>query len=118
VILAGCKAEHFILESSSDKNGRSKKCVGLVTTCVSNDINKKLCTIIVTLALLFGTFASLVLWESGRNGAMPVHCARVRAGQRPHREDHGRRGPRALHSKPRRHRRSSASACTARCTSS
>ncbi|VAH16296.1 unnamed protein product [Triticum turgidum subsp. durum] len=45
VILAGCKAERFILESSTEgrgKNGRSKKCVGLVATCLSNGITKKL----------------------------------------------------------------------------
>ncbi|XP_047093198.1 long-chain-alcohol oxidase FAO1-like [Lolium rigidum] len=38
VILAGCKAERFILESGGgSKNGRSKKCVGLVATCTSNN---------------------------------------------------------------------------------
>ncbi|KAM0930648.1 hypothetical protein ACQ4PT_000842 [Festuca glaucescens] len=37
VILAGCKAERFILKSGGVKNGRSKKCVGLVATCVSNN---------------------------------------------------------------------------------
>ncbi|KAF6983417.1 hypothetical protein CFC21_001606 [Triticum aestivum] len=42
VILAGCKAERFILQNNSDKNGRSKKCVGLVATCMSNGITKKL----------------------------------------------------------------------------
>jgi long-chain-alcohol oxidase len=78
VILAGCKAEHFILESSSGKNGRSKKCVGLAATCVSNGINKKLCIIIVTLVLLFGAFASLVLWESGRH--MKEQMERCRRG--------------------------------------
>jgi long-chain-alcohol oxidase len=42
VVLTGCKADRFILESSSGKNGRSKKCVGLMATCLSNGITKKL----------------------------------------------------------------------------
>ncbi|KAG8091945.1 hypothetical protein GUJ93_ZPchr0012g19904 [Zizania palustris] len=43
VILTGCKAERFILErNAGGKNGRSKKCVGLVATCTSNGITKKL----------------------------------------------------------------------------
>uniref|UniRef100_A0ACD5TXK2 Uncharacterized protein n=1 Tax=Avena sativa TaxID=4498 RepID=A0ACD5TXK2_AVESA len=43
VILAGCKAERFILESGgSGKKGRSKKCVGLVARCASDGITKKL----------------------------------------------------------------------------
>jgi long-chain-alcohol oxidase len=49
VILAGCKAECFILKSSDGKNRQSKKCIGLVATCVSNNINKKMCTVIETL---------------------------------------------------------------------
>ncbi|KAF0930345.1 hypothetical protein E2562_032188 [Oryza meyeriana var. granulata] len=40
VILTGCKAERFILESNA--GGRSKKCVGLVATCMSNGITKNL----------------------------------------------------------------------------
>ncbi|KAL5225455.1 hypothetical protein ABZP36_012094 [Zizania latifolia] len=43
VILTGCKAERFILEKNAGgKKGRSKKCVGLVATCTSNGITKKL----------------------------------------------------------------------------
>uniref|UniRef100_A0A452YE64 Long-chain-alcohol oxidase n=1 Tax=Aegilops tauschii subsp. strangulata TaxID=200361 RepID=A0A452YE64_AEGTS len=42
VILAGCKAERLIFQNNSGKNGRSKKCVGLVATCMSNGITKKL----------------------------------------------------------------------------
>ncbi|KAL5225286.1 hypothetical protein ABZP36_011925 [Zizania latifolia] len=45
VILTGCKAERFILESNTGdrgEKGRSKKCVGLVATCMSNGITKKL----------------------------------------------------------------------------
>ncbi|TVU28538.1 hypothetical protein EJB05_20059, partial [Eragrostis curvula] len=46
VILTGCKAERFVLESNSPgKKGRSKKCVGLVATCVGSGnggITKKL----------------------------------------------------------------------------
>uniref|UniRef100_A0A0E0M8P6 long-chain-alcohol oxidase n=1 Tax=Oryza punctata TaxID=4537 RepID=A0A0E0M8P6_ORYPU len=41
VILTGCKAERFILESNGG-GGRRKKCVGLVATCMSNGITKKL----------------------------------------------------------------------------
>ncbi|VAH04261.1 hypothetical protein VPH35_001971 [Triticum aestivum] len=39
VILTGCKAERFILQSNSGKNGRSKKCVGLLATCMSNGLH-------------------------------------------------------------------------------
>ncbi|CAD6212871.1 unnamed protein product [Miscanthus lutarioriparius] len=44
VILTGCKAERFILESNPGgvENGRSKKCVGLVAACMSDGITKKL----------------------------------------------------------------------------
>ncbi|KAF6994590.1 hypothetical protein CFC21_011252 [Triticum aestivum] len=42
VILTGCKAERFILHNNSGKDGRSKKCVGLLATCMSNGITKKL----------------------------------------------------------------------------
>ncbi|XP_062204849.1 long-chain-alcohol oxidase FAO2-like [Phragmites australis] len=42
VILTGCKAEHFVFEKSTGGRGRSKKCVGLVATCTSNVITKKL----------------------------------------------------------------------------
>jgi long-chain-alcohol oxidase len=45
VVLTGCKAERFVLESKSKpgKNGRSKKCVGLLATCTSDGgITKKL----------------------------------------------------------------------------
>ncbi|KAL5224744.1 hypothetical protein ABZP36_011383 [Zizania latifolia] len=45
VILTGCKAEQFILEKNTggrSKNGRRKKCVGLVATCIGNGITKKL----------------------------------------------------------------------------
>ncbi|XP_062201000.1 long-chain-alcohol oxidase FAO1-like isoform X2 [Phragmites australis] len=42
VILTGCKAEHFVFESSTSGRARSKKCVGLVATCMSNGITKKL----------------------------------------------------------------------------
>lgn len=48
VILTGCKADRFILESNTADTGgkdnarRSKKCVGLVATCMSNGITKKL----------------------------------------------------------------------------
>ncbi|XP_052134187.1 long-chain-alcohol oxidase FAO1-like [Oryza glaberrima] len=42
VILTGCKAEHFIVESNGGGGGRSKRCVGLVATCMSNGITKKL----------------------------------------------------------------------------
>uniref|UniRef100_A0A0E0EYU9 Long-chain-alcohol oxidase n=1 Tax=Oryza meridionalis TaxID=40149 RepID=A0A0E0EYU9_9ORYZ len=41
VILTGCKAEHFIVESNGG-GGRSKRCVGLVAACMSNGITKKL----------------------------------------------------------------------------
>ncbi|CAN6293257.1 unnamed protein product [Urochloa humidicola] len=47
VILTGCKAERFVLENQSNndsgKNGqRSRKCVGLVATCTSAGVTKKL----------------------------------------------------------------------------
>uniref|UniRef100_A0A0E0EYU8 long-chain-alcohol oxidase n=1 Tax=Oryza meridionalis TaxID=40149 RepID=A0A0E0EYU8_9ORYZ len=43
VILTGCKAEHFILErNAGERGGRSKRCVGLMATCMSNGITKKL----------------------------------------------------------------------------
>ena len=42
VVLTGCKADRFILQTNSSKNGRSKKCVGLMATCLSNGITKKL----------------------------------------------------------------------------
>ncbi|CAD6205327.1 unnamed protein product [Miscanthus lutarioriparius] len=43
VILTGCKAERFVLESNpGGENGRSKKCVGLVAACMSDGITKKL----------------------------------------------------------------------------
>ncbi|KAM0930646.1 hypothetical protein ACQ4PT_000841 [Festuca glaucescens] len=42
VVLTGYKADRFILERISGKNGRSKKCVGLMATCLSNGITKKL----------------------------------------------------------------------------
>nr|CAB3499396.1 unnamed protein product [Digitaria exilis] len=48
VVLTGCKAERFVLErndsGSSKQNARSRKCVGLVATCVGdgNGITKKL----------------------------------------------------------------------------
>ncbi|TVU30394.1 hypothetical protein EJB05_22011, partial [Eragrostis curvula] len=44
VVLTGCKAERFVLECNSPGvNGRSKKCVGLMATCVGSDgITKKL----------------------------------------------------------------------------
>jgi long-chain-alcohol oxidase len=42
VILTGCKAERFIFESNSDENGRSRKCVGLVASCVGAGVTKKL----------------------------------------------------------------------------
>ncbi|KAL5224396.1 hypothetical protein ABZP36_011035 [Zizania latifolia] len=45
VILTGCKAEQFILEKNTggrSKNGRRKKCVGLVAACIGNGITKKL----------------------------------------------------------------------------
>ncbi|EEC67159.1 hypothetical protein OsI_34012 [Oryza sativa Indica Group] len=43
VILTGCKAEHFILErNAGGRGGRSKRCVGLMATCTSSGITKKL----------------------------------------------------------------------------
>ncbi|CAN6287992.1 unnamed protein product [Urochloa humidicola] len=45
VVLTGCKAERFILESNPSKNnGRRSKCAGLVAACVGdgNGITKKL----------------------------------------------------------------------------
>ncbi|TKV93402.1 hypothetical protein SEVIR_9G223600v4 [Setaria viridis] len=43
VILTGCKAECFILESNSGENARrSRKCVGLVATCMVAGVTKKL----------------------------------------------------------------------------
>ncbi|CAD6205330.1 unnamed protein product [Miscanthus lutarioriparius] len=43
VILTGCKAEHFVFEKNrSIGSGRGKKCVGLVATCASNGVTKKL----------------------------------------------------------------------------
>lgn len=43
VILTGCKAEHFVFEKNrSSGRGRGKKCVGLVATCASNGVTKKL----------------------------------------------------------------------------
>ncbi|RLN20012.1 long-chain-alcohol oxidase FAO2-like [Panicum miliaceum] len=43
VILTGCKAEHFVFEkNSSSGRGRGKKCVGLVATCASDGVTKKL----------------------------------------------------------------------------
>jgi long-chain-alcohol oxidase len=44
VILTGCKAERFILESNSNsgRKGRSRKCVGVVARCMSNGITKEL----------------------------------------------------------------------------
>ncbi|CAN6304880.1 unnamed protein product [Urochloa humidicola] len=43
VVLTGCKAERFILESNPSKNnGRNKKCAGLVAACMSDAITKKL----------------------------------------------------------------------------
>ncbi|PAN46914.1 hypothetical protein PAHAL_9G224200 [Panicum hallii] len=43
VILTGCKAEHFVFEkNSSSGRGRGKKCVGLVATCASDGVSKKL----------------------------------------------------------------------------
>ncbi|PAN46911.1 hypothetical protein PAHAL_9G224100 [Panicum hallii] len=42
VVLTGCKAERFILESSPSKNGRSRKCVGLVATCLGDGVTRKL----------------------------------------------------------------------------
>ncbi|KAG0549208.1 hypothetical protein BDA96_01G235500 [Sorghum bicolor] len=43
VILTGCKAEHFVFEKNrSGVSGRGKKCVGLVATCASNGVTKKL----------------------------------------------------------------------------
>lgn len=42
VVLTGCKADRFILEKTNGKNGRSKKCAGLMATCLSNGITKKL----------------------------------------------------------------------------
>ncbi|CAM0956816.1 unnamed protein product [Alopecurus aequalis] len=75
VILAGCKAERFILEGSSGNNGQSKKCVGLVATCLSNGITKKLrieakvsisaCGALMTPPLLRSS--GLRNWHIGRN---------------------------------------------------
>ncbi|XP_040384450.1 long-chain-alcohol oxidase FAO2-like isoform X2 [Oryza brachyantha] len=43
VILTGCKAEHFILERNpGGRGGRSKRCVGLMATCTSGGVTKKL----------------------------------------------------------------------------
>ncbi|CAL4925426.1 unnamed protein product [Urochloa decumbens] len=45
VVLTGCKAERFILESSNpskNNSGRNKKCAGLVAACMSDAITKKL----------------------------------------------------------------------------
>ncbi|XP_040383908.1 long-chain-alcohol oxidase FAO1-like [Oryza brachyantha] len=46
VILTGCKAERFILERNTGvgrgKNVRRRKCVGLVATCMSEGVTKKL----------------------------------------------------------------------------
>jgi len=43
VILTGCKAERFILETNTGGGGgRRKKCVGVVAKCLGNGITKKL----------------------------------------------------------------------------
>uniref|UniRef100_A0A804LYQ9 Long-chain-alcohol oxidase n=1 Tax=Zea mays TaxID=4577 RepID=A0A804LYQ9_MAIZE len=43
VVLTGCKAERFVLESNpGGRDGRSNRCVGLVATCMSDGITKKL----------------------------------------------------------------------------
>ncbi|CAD6335882.1 unnamed protein product [Miscanthus lutarioriparius] len=43
VMLTGCKAERFVLESNpGGMNGWCKKCVGLVAACMSDGITKKL----------------------------------------------------------------------------
>ncbi|WVZ59290.1 hypothetical protein U9M48_009451 [Paspalum notatum var. saurae] len=43
VILTGCKAERFVLQSSSGRNARSSKCVGLVARCLGDGgVTKKL----------------------------------------------------------------------------
>ncbi|RCV42536.1 hypothetical protein SETIT_9G224400v2 [Setaria italica] len=43
VVLTGCKAERFVLESNPGKNGcRSKRCVGLVAKCMGDGITRKL----------------------------------------------------------------------------
>nr|CAB3499395.1 unnamed protein product [Digitaria exilis] len=41
VVLTGCKAERFVLERNGGRD-RSKKCVGLVATCTSGGVTKKL----------------------------------------------------------------------------
>ncbi|XP_062205786.1 long-chain-alcohol oxidase FAO1-like [Phragmites australis] len=75
VILTGCKAEHFVFENSTGGRGRSKKCVGLVATCMSNGITKKLrieakvsiaaCGALMTPPLLRNS--GLQNWHIGRN---------------------------------------------------
>ncbi|KAL6643106.1 hypothetical protein ACP70R_021287 [Stipagrostis hirtigluma subsp. patula] len=43
VILTGCKAERFVIETGTTGRGRGKKCVGLMATCTSDGgITKKL----------------------------------------------------------------------------
>ncbi|RLN42522.1 long-chain-alcohol oxidase FAO1-like [Panicum miliaceum] len=42
VVLTGCEAECFILESIPSKSGRSRKCVGLVATCLGDGVTRKL----------------------------------------------------------------------------
>ena len=44
VILTGCKAERFILESNSNSSSgrKGRKCVGVVARCMSNGITKEL----------------------------------------------------------------------------
>nr|CAB3494435.1 unnamed protein product [Digitaria exilis] len=76
VVLTGCKAERFILErNTGNKNGRSKKCVGLVASCASAGITKKLrieakvsiaaCGALMTPPLLRNS--GLKNWHIGRN---------------------------------------------------
>uniref|UniRef100_A0A0D9XKJ4 Long-chain-alcohol oxidase n=1 Tax=Leersia perrieri TaxID=77586 RepID=A0A0D9XKJ4_9ORYZ len=42
VVLTGVKAERFILETNHNNGRRGKKCVGLLATCVSNGVTRKL----------------------------------------------------------------------------
>ncbi|TKY66734.1 Long-chain-alcohol oxidase FAO1 [Spatholobus suberectus] len=42
VIITGCKAERFLLESNKNGNGRKKKCLGVLAKALSNRVTMKL----------------------------------------------------------------------------